>query len=43
MIKEEGIKEFQIEVAKKMLSEGEPAEKIIKYTGLSKLEIGKLK
>jgi predicted transposase/invertase (TIGR01784 family) len=34
-------KEEKIEIAKQMLKDGEPIEKIIKYTGLSKEDIEK--
>ena len=37
------IKKEKLDTAKKMLREGEPVEKIIKYTGLSKTEIEKIK
>ena len=40
---EKGIKEGKIEMAKKMREEGEPVEKITKYTGLSIEEIERLK
>ena len=36
---EEGAKEKQIEIAKEMLKAGEPIEKIIKFTHLTKEEI----
>jgi len=41
--KNEGKKEQQLEMGKQMKIDGEPLEKIIKYTGLSKQEIEKLK
>lgn len=40
--KEDGKKERDFEIAKEMLENDEPIEKIIKYTGLSKEEIDKL-
>ena len=40
---EEGAKEKQIEIAKEMLREGEPIEKIMKFTHLSEEEIKNLK
>ena len=40
---EKGIEKGVIKVAQQMLIDGEPIEKIMKYTGLSKEEIEKLK
>ena len=40
---ERGIKQKEIEIAKKMLKENEQIEKIMNYTGLTKKEIEKLK
>ena len=40
--KEEGKIEGKIEIAKEMLKENEPIEKIMRYTGLTKEEIEKL-
>jgi len=39
----QGMEKRSIEIAKQMLSEGESIEKIMKYTGLSRDEIEKLK
>lgn len=41
--KEEGFEEGKIEVAKEMLKDNEPLEKIIKYTGLTKKQIEQIK
>lgn len=41
--KKDGIKEGKIEIAKNMLKENEPIEKIIKFTGLTREEIENLK
>ena len=41
--KKEGSKEKAIEIAREMKSENEPIEKIIKYSGLTKEEIEKIK
>ena len=41
--KEEGKEERSIEIAKNMLQDGESIDKIIRYTGLTKEEIEKLK
>jgi len=41
--KEEGKIEGKIEIAKEMLEDNEPVEKIMKYTGLTKKEIEELK
>jgi predicted transposase/invertase (TIGR01784 family) len=38
----EGLDKRNIEIAKNMKNDGEPIEKIVKYTGLSKEEISKL-
>jgi predicted transposase/invertase (TIGR01784 family) len=40
--KEEGKAERNIEIARQMKSEGEPIEKITRFTGLSKEEIERL-
>jgi len=40
---EKGMEKRNIEIAKQMLADGEPIEKIMKYTSLSKVEIEKLK
>ena len=40
---EEGAKEKQIEIAKKMIEENMPIETIVKITGLTEEEIKKLK
>ena len=40
---ERGVEKRNIEIAKQMLIDGEPVEKIMKYTGLSKEEIEELK
>jgi len=40
---EKGIEKGVIKVAQQMLIDGEPIEKIMKYTGLSKEEIEELK
>jgi len=40
---EKGVVKRNIEIAKQMLIDGEPVEKIMKYTGLSKEEIEELK
>ncbi len=40
--KEEGIEKRNIEIARQMLLDGEPIEKIMKYTELSREEIEKL-
>lgn len=42
LAKEEGAKQTSVEVAKKMLLEGEELDKIAKFTGLSKEEIDKI-
>jgi predicted transposase/invertase (TIGR01784 family) len=41
--REEGIQQEKLVIAKTMLQDGEPIEKIMKWTGLSKEELGKLK
>lgn len=41
--REEGIKQEKMQVAKEMLKDNEPIEKIIKYTKLSKEQILNLK
>jgi predicted transposase/invertase (TIGR01784 family) len=41
--KEEGKKERNVEIAKEMLKDNEPIDKIMRYTGLSVLEINKLR
>ena len=38
----EGLKEGKLEIARMMLSAGEPMEKIMRYTGLTKQEITQL-
>ena len=40
--KEDGANEKSLEIAKKMLNENEPIDKIVNFTGLSKEEILKL-
>ena len=40
--KAEGRAEEKIEVARNMRADGEPVEKIMRYTGLTKEEIGRL-
>ena len=40
---EDARKEGRVEVAKQMLAEGEDIEKIVRYTGLTKEDIEKLK
>ena len=40
---EKGKKEEKLEIAKGMKKDNEPIEKIMKYTGLSKAEIEKIK
>jgi len=39
---EKGRKESIMQIAKTMKKDGEPIEKIVKFTGLNKEEIGKL-
>lgn len=39
---EKGRKKGKIEIAREMLQDGEPIEKIIRYTGLSENEISEL-
>ena len=41
-LKEEGVEEKAIDVAKEMIKDKEPIEKIMKYTKLSKEEILKI-
>ncbi len=41
--KEEGVEEGKIDVAKEMLKDNEPLEKIIKYIGLTSEQIEKIK
>jgi len=41
--KMEGKIEGEIEIVKEMLNDGEPIDKIIKYSGLSREEIEKIK
>jgi predicted transposase/invertase (TIGR01784 family) len=41
--KQEGIQEEKLQVAKSMLQDKEPIDKIAKWTGLSKGEVEKLK
>ncbi len=38
-----GIKEGKIEIAREMKKDNEPIEKIVRYTGLTRVEIGKIK
>ncbi len=40
--KAEGKEERNIEIARQMKSEGEPVEKIVRFTGLPAEEIGRL-
>jgi len=41
--RKEGMEKRNVEIAKQMLSEGEDIEKIIRYTGLTREDIEKLK